>query len=208
MAWIVLPPALTCVDGVGRKRDFRRPESIWLRGFVGFRDGRGLNPLSLLSMGSHSVFSIEVVLMSRGRVWDGSELVGVHHEKSNSSDIVIASNKASFALPEVKRGVFAKAGALGRIIRFLGNEVWFKVDETGLQRASEMALIGDPISPQKMHEWGVVNAIVPHDELMPTALKWARKICQNSPDAVIVSRTGMLSSLERIFLGLYLTLMR
>jgi enoyl-CoA hydratase/carnithine racemase len=71
-----------------------------------------------------------------------------------------------------------------------------------------MALIGDPISPQKMHDWGVVNAIVPHDELISTALKWARKICQNSPDAVIVSRTGMLSSLERIFLAPYLTLMR
>jgi enoyl-CoA hydratase/carnithine racemase len=36
------------------------------------------------------------------------------------SDIVIASTKALFALPEVKRGVFAKAGALGRIIRFIG----------------------------------------------------------------------------------------
>jgi len=61
-----------------------------------------------------------------------------------------------------------------------------------------MALIGEPISAHKMHEWGVVNAVVPHEELMPTALRWARKICQNSPDAVIVSRTGMLSSLESI----------
>jgi len=61
-----------------------------------------------------------------------------------------------------------------------------------------MALIGEPISAEKMHEWGVVNAVVSHEELMPTALQWARKICQNSPDAVIVSRTGMLSSLECI----------
>jgi len=68
----------------------------------------------------------------------------------------------------------------------------------GLQRASELALIGDPISPQKMQEWGIVNAVVPHEELLPTALKWARKICANSPDAVIVSRTAMLMSLERI----------
>ena len=36
------------------------------------------------------------------------------------SDLVIASERASFALPEVKRGVFAKAGALGRIIRYIG----------------------------------------------------------------------------------------
>lgn len=71
----------------------------------------------------------------------------------------------------------------------------------GLQRASELALIGDPISPQKMHEWGVVNAVVSPEELIPTALKWARKICANSPDAVIVSRTGMLMSLESISLS-------
>lgn len=61
-----------------------------------------------------------------------------------------------------------------------------------------MALIGEAISPEKMREWGVVNVVVPHDELMGTALKWARKICENSPDAVIVSRTAMLMSLERI----------
>src|SRR5579859_4024333 len=53
---------------------------------------------------------------------DGSELVGYfgHGERVTGSDLVIASEKASFALPEVKRGVFAKAGGLGRIIRFIG----------------------------------------------------------------------------------------
>jgi mevalonyl-CoA hydratase len=60
-----------------------------------------------------------------------------------------------------------------------------------------MALIGDPISPQKMHEWGVVNEIASPEKLLPTALKYAKKICENSPDAVVVSRTGMLMSLER-----------
>ena len=118
---------------------------------------------------------------------------------ANDSDLVIASTKASFALPEVKRGVFAKAGALGRIIRFLGisrHEV-VAADVVGLQRASELALLGDPISPQKMHEWGIVNEVVQHEDLIPTAMRYARKICENSPDAVIVSRTGMLASLER-----------
>ena len=121
-----------------------------------------------------------------------------HEDGVDDSDIGIASSKASFALPEVKRGVFAKAGALGRIIRFIGNFPHaFLVLTVGLQRASELALIGDPIAPQKMQEWGVVNAIVPHEELIPTALLWARKICANSPDSVIASRTGMLMSLER-----------
>jgi len=62
-----------------------------------------------------------------------------------------------------------------------------------------MALLGEPISPQKMYEWGVVNEIVQPEQLLPTALRYAKKICENSPDAVIVTRTGMLMSLERIF---------
>ena len=48
-----------------------------------------------------------------------------------------------------------------------------------------------------MQEWGIVNVVVEHDKLLPTALTWARRICANSPDAVVVSRTGMLMSLER-----------
>jgi enoyl-CoA hydratase/carnithine racemase len=50
--------------------------------------------------------------------------------------------------------------------------------------------------------WGIVNEVVPPEQLMSTALKYAKKICENSPDAVIVSRTGMLMALERtIFVG-------
>jgi enoyl-CoA hydratase/carnithine racemase len=62
-----------------------------------------------------------------------------------------------------------------------------------------MALIGEPISPQKMYEWGLVNTVVPPEQLISTAMEWARKICENSPDSVIASRTGMLMALEREF---------
>ena len=106
-------------------------------------------------------------------------------EMAVNADIVIASTKAEFGLPEVKRGVFAKMGALGRIVRFIG-----------LQRASELALIGDSITPQKALEWGLVNRVVEHDALLDTALEMAAKICANSPDSVIVSRLGLLMGLE------------
>lgn len=100
-------------------------------------------------------------------------------------DLVVASDRAIFALPEVKRGVFAKMGALGRIVRYLG-----------LQRASELALIGEPITAQKAMEWGLVNRVVPHEKLVDEALKMAKQVCANSPDSVIVSRTGMLAAME------------
>ena len=58
-------------------------------------------------------------------------------------------------------------------------------------------MVGEPIGPEKMKEWGVVNEIVPPEKCVETAVKWARKICSNSPDSVVVSRMAMLASLER-----------
>ncbi|BFZ53736.1 hypothetical protein PYCC9005_000767 [Savitreella phatthalungensis] len=106
-------------------------------------------------------------------------------------DLVVAAKSAQFGLPEVKRGVFAKMGALGRIVRHLG-----------LQRASELALIGEPISAQQGQEWGFINRVVEREQVLPTALDLAHRICANSPDSVIVSKTGMqfaqeIGSLER-----------
>ena len=72
-------------------------------------------------------------------------------EMAVNCDLVISSERATFGLPEVKRGVFAKMGALGRIVRFVG-----------LQRASELALLGDSITPETAREWGLVNLVVKH----------------------------------------------
>jgi enoyl-CoA hydratase/carnithine racemase len=106
-------------------------------------------------------------------------------EMAVNCDLVVASERAVFGTPEVKRGVFAKMGAIGRLVRFIG-----------LQRASELLLTGEDISAQTALQWGLINRVVPHDKLMETAMTFARQICVNSPDSVIVSRTGILASLE------------
>lgn len=59
-------------------------------------------------------------------------------------DMVVASRNATFALPEVKIGVVAQAGALPRLIRTVGR-----------QRAMEMALTGRTISAEEGKEWGM-----------------------------------------------------
>lgn len=56
--------------------------------------------------------------------------------------------------------------------------------------------MGDSISPQIAHSWGLVNLVVPHEQLIPKAVEWATKICTNSPDSIIVSRMGLLAGLE------------
>lgn len=96
-------------------------------------------------------------------------------------DIVVASSDATFALPEVKRGVTPFGGALPRIMKIAGK-----------QRATDMALTGRPLSATEFKEWGLCNAVCEKGEgVVDKALEYAKMIVQNSPDAVIITREGL-----------------
>jgi enoyl-CoA hydratase len=63
----------------------------------------------------------------------------------------------------------------------------------GRKRALEYLLTGDPFSPAQALEAGLVNAIVPHDELLPAARRLAGRIMRHSPLAV----GGVLTAVTR-----------
>ena len=91
-----------------------------------------------------------------------------------SADMIVASQGASFGLPEVKRSLAAAAGGLFRLPR-----------KIPINRAIEMITTGDPITATEAHALGVVNRIAPSDdELMATALGLARQVAANAPLAV------------------------
>jgi enoyl-CoA hydratase/carnithine racemase len=97
------------------------------------------------------------------------------------SDLVIASPRAQFSLPEAKRGIYAAAGGLPRIMRI-----------AGLQVASEIALTGRPISAEQGKAWLFVNRISKtHESLIDEAVKFAQEISDLSPDAVLITRAGI-----------------
>ena len=104
-----------------------------------------------------------------------------------NADLVIASASAIFALPEVKLGVVAMAGALPRLIRTVGR-----------QRAMEMALTGRNVGADEACRWGLVNKVVDataggsSEEVVKMAVQMAMEIAGNSPDAVRVSREGLM----------------
>lgn len=112
-------------------------------------------------------------------------------EMAINCDMVIASDQASFGLPEVTIGVIALAGALPRLVRSVGR-----------QRAAEMALGGGSYDAETMKSWGLVNEVVKSDSaknaVLEKAMEWAKKIAGNSPDAVIVSREGLKLGWEGI----------
>ncbi|KAJ7064898.1 enoyl-CoA hydratase/carnithine racemase [Mycena amicta] len=97
-------------------------------------------------------------------------------------DLVVASKDATFALPEVKRGVVAIQGAIPRLSRIAGHQL-----------ASEMLLLGDPIkADDARNRFGFVNVVVPTADVLPTALDLAEKITANSPDSIQSTKTGLL----------------
>ena len=55
--------------------------------------------------------------------------------------------------------------------------------QVGQKFAREIFFLGEEYSAEDAHRMGMVNAVVPHDELEATALEWARKICAKSPTA-------------------------
>ncbi|KAK3701880.1 hypothetical protein LTR37_015191 [Vermiconidia calcicola] len=104
-------------------------------------------------------------------------------------DMVVAAKKATFALPEVKIGVAAQAGALPRLIKTVGKP-----------RAMEMALTGRTITASEALEWGLVNRVVGdgENEVVGAALEYANMIAANSPDAVIVTRESVKMGWEGV----------
>ncbi|HEX2885944.1 crotonase/enoyl-CoA hydratase family protein [Vineibacter terrae] len=94
-----------------------------------------------------------------------------------ASDLVVASETASFGLPEVKRGIMAAAGGAFRLL-----------DQLPRKLAMEMVLTGEPITAQRALELGLVNAVVPQAQVLPTALALAARIAANAPLAVQASK--------------------
>ena len=103
-------------------------------------------------------------------------------------DMVLASPSANFALPEVKIGVAAIAGALPRLARVVGR-----------MRAMEMALSGRPVTSEEAKVWGLCNAVSEKDGdgpdivggVVQLAIKWGEEISRNSPDSIITSKEGV-----------------
>jgi enoyl-CoA hydratase/carnithine racemase len=88
-------------------------------------------------------------------------------------DLVVASRRASFALPEVKRGLFALYGGPFRAAHALPPNV-----------ARELALTGEPLDAERAERLGLVNVLCEPGRAVDEALRLAERICANGPVAV------------------------
>src|SRR5215217_7637435 len=90
-----------------------------------------------------------------------------------ATDIRVAAEHATFGISEVKRGILPGNGGTQRAVRNLPYPI-----------AMELVLIGDQITAQQAYQYGLLNKVVPKEQLMDTARDYARRLCANAPLAV------------------------
>jgi enoyl-CoA hydratase/carnithine racemase len=143
-----------------------RPRAAMAGGFGGLT-----NP-------SHTIYKPIIAAVNGYALGGGLEL-------ALSCDIIIAAETATFGLPEVKRGIMAGAGGVHRLPR-----------QIPLKIAMGYILTGRHFSAREAERWGLVNEVVPADQLMEAARRWANEIVESAPLSVRASKQAALDGLE------------
>jgi enoyl-CoA hydratase/carnithine racemase len=91
-------------------------------------------------------------------------------EITEAVHLAIASDRAQFAKPEINIGIPPTFGGTQRLPRLAGRK-----------RALELLLTGDAFGPERACELGLVNKVVPHDDLLASAFALADRILRHSP---------------------------
>ncbi|MBP3127584.1 crotonase/enoyl-CoA hydratase family protein [Thalassospira sp. ER-Se-21-Dark] len=91
-------------------------------------------------------------------------------EITEAVHLAIASDRAIFAKPEINIGIPPTFGGTQRLPRLAGRK-----------RALELLLTGDTFTPERAYELGLVNKVVPHDDLLSEAYALVHRILRHSP---------------------------
>jgi enoyl-CoA hydratase/carnithine racemase len=111
--------------------------------------------------------------------------MGGGFEIALACDLIVASERAVFALPEPRVGLAALAGGIHRLPR-----------QIGLKHAMGMLLTGRRVSAEEGLRLGFVNEVVAPGELAAAARRWADLICECAPLSVRASKQAALRGLD------------
>ncbi len=96
-----------------------------------------------------------------------------------ASDLRIASQRARFAFLFTKVGLTGADMGAGYLLPRI----------VGLGRASELLLLGDTIDVATAERYGLVNRVVPHEELLPAARQWAKRLASGPTLAICMTKS-------------------
>lgn len=98
-------------------------------------------------------------------------------------DFVYVTERTSLVAPFVNLGLVPEAASSLLLPKLIGHA-----------RAAEVLLLGEPVTAQQALAWGLVNAIVTPDQVLPRALETAKKLAERAPTAVKLSKALMKDS--------------
>lgn len=140
-----------------------------VRGKRGYEGGDGVQRLNVLDIQRLIRFMSKVVIC----VVPGWA-VGGGHSLHVVCDLTLASKEHAI-FKQTDADVASFDGGFGSAL--LARQI-------GQKRAREIFFLGRSYSAQEAHEMGMVNEVVPHDELEDTAYQWAQEILEKSPTAI------------------------
>lgn len=140
-----------------------------VRGKAGYKDDAGTPRLNVLDLQRLIRFMGKIVIC----VVPGWA-VGGGHSLHVVCDLTIASKEHAI-FKQTDADVASFDGGFGSAL--LARQV-------GQKKAREIFLLGRDYSAQEAYDMGMVNAVVPHDELEETAYQWAQEILEKSPTAI------------------------
>jgi len=100
-------------------------------------------------------------------------------------DLRLASERATFSQAFVKRGLHPDWGG-----------TWFLTRMLGTARACELIFTGDTVSAKQAADMGLVNRVVPHDQLMAETQNLARRLAEGPPIAIALAKRGIYRSTD------------
>ncbi len=101
-------------------------------------------------------------------------------ELAMACDLRIASESASFGQPEINLGIIPGGGGTQRLTHLVGEG-----------KAMELILTGEIITAQTALAIGLVNMVVPHEELEAKTLELANRIAEKSPVALRLAKEAV-----------------
>jgi E-phenylitaconyl-CoA hydratase len=147
----------------------------------------GADIKKLVPVWANRTFQVPPMIMRGLDVWkpliaaiNGAALGG-GLEVALACDLRIAAENAIFGQPEVRWSLIPGWGGTQRLPRAIP-EV----------KAAELILLGTNIDANEAYRLGLVNRVVSSAELLPTAKKWAAKICENGPLGVRAAKEAMI----------------
>lgn len=110
---------------------------------------------------------------------------GIGAHLAFACDLVIAADTARFIEVFVRRGIVPDAGGMWLLPRLIG-----------MQRAKELVFFGDALAAGDAHRLGLVNRVVPADELESAAREWADRLAAGPTTAIGLAKSLLNRSFE------------